>query len=347
MACREARGADDVDVVFEGHLGRLVGCLEHGADVDVEAEVGEGRGDDLEAAVVAVLTHLRHEHPRAAACLLQEGRGPLLQALDHVAVSVLGGVDTGDHPGRRHVAAEDLLHGVAHLADRGAKPHGLDGGFEEVSALFSHLRDILQGLFDSGAVAFALDVLKLCDLLVAHCAGDFQDFPRRLILHAVLVHTDDDVLALVDPGLAARRRLLDAQLRHARLDGLGHAAEGLDLVHDLAGLADDGAREGLDEVGASQGIHHVADLGLFLDDDLRVAGNPGREVRREVGGLVQGVRVQRLGAAQGRRERLEGRADHVVVWVLLREAPAGSLAVGPQDGGAGVLRVELADRLVP
>ena len=91
----------------------------------------------------------------------------------------------------------------------------------------------------------------------------------------------------------------------------------------------------------------MADLGLFLNDDLGVAGDAGREVRWQADGLVKGVGVQRLRAAQGRREGLEGRADDVVVGVLLREAPAGGLAVGPQDGGAGVLRAEFADRLVP
>jgi len=91
----------------------------------------------------------------------------------------------------------------------------------------------------------------------------------------------------------------------------------------------------------------VADLGLLLDDDLGVAGDAGREVRRQTDRLVQGVGVQGLRPAQGRREGLERRADHVVVGVLLREAPSGGLAVGPQDRGAGVLRAELADRLVP
>jgi len=202
-------------------------------------------------------------------------------------------------------------------------------------ALLGHRGDVLEGLLHGGLVALGLGCLDPGDLLVADRAGHLERLNGRFFLHPVLVDADDDILALVDAGLAACRRLLDAELRHARLDGAGHAAEGLDLVHDFLGLADDGACEGLDVVGASQGVHHVADLGLFLDDDLGIAGNAGREIRRQADGLVQGVGVQRLGSAQGRRERLEGCADHIVVGILLREAPAGGLAVSAQDGGAG------------
>ena len=45
---------------------------EQRADVDVEAEVGEGRGDDLLAAVVAVLAHLGDQDARAAAFVVLE-----------------------------------------------------------------------------------------------------------------------------------------------------------------------------------------------------------------------------------------------------------------------------------
>ena len=61
------RDADDVDVVVDRLLGRLAGRLEQGADVDVEAEVGEGGGDHLLAAVVAVLAHLGDQDARPPA----------------------------------------------------------------------------------------------------------------------------------------------------------------------------------------------------------------------------------------------------------------------------------------
>ena len=68
--------ADDVDVVLDGVAGRLGRRLEQRADVDVEAEVGEGGGDDLGAPVVAVLAHLDHEHAGPAALAPRRRRRP-------------------------------------------------------------------------------------------------------------------------------------------------------------------------------------------------------------------------------------------------------------------------------
>jgi len=51
--------------------------------------------------------------------------------------------------------------------------------------------------------------------------------------------------------------------------------------------------------------------------------------------------VQRLGAAQHCRQRLEGGADHVVVRLLRRERHAGRLRVRAQRQADGLLRPEL------
>ena len=48
------------------------GRREERADIDVEAEIGEGGGDHLLAAVVAVLAHLGDEDARAAAVVALE-----------------------------------------------------------------------------------------------------------------------------------------------------------------------------------------------------------------------------------------------------------------------------------
>ena len=75
VAAGQARGADDVDVVVDRHLRRFARRLEERPDVDVEAEVGEGRGDDAGAAVVAVLSQLDDQDARPAAIVLDEGGG--------------------------------------------------------------------------------------------------------------------------------------------------------------------------------------------------------------------------------------------------------------------------------
>jgi hypothetical protein len=75
------------------------------------------------------------------------------------------------------------------------------------------------------------------DLRFAHGGVvHFQDVHRRLLLEAEFVEADDRLLAGVDLRLAAGRGLLDAQLRDAGLDGLGHAAHLLDFRDDGAGF---------------------------------------------------------------------------------------------------------------
>ena len=58
--------------------------------------------------------------------------------------------------------------------------------------------------------------------------------------------------------------------------------------------------ECLHHVRAAPGVRHVGDLGLLLQDQLRVAGNAGTELRRQTQGLVEGVGVQGLKNRQGR-----------------------------------------------
>ena len=64
VAARQGRDAEHVHVVLHGHARRLARRLEQRPDVDVEAEIGKRRGDDLRAAVVAVLAQLGHEDAR-------------------------------------------------------------------------------------------------------------------------------------------------------------------------------------------------------------------------------------------------------------------------------------------
>ena len=63
----QRRHAHRMHVVLDGLARALLRRLEQRADVDVEAEIGEGGGDHLLAAVVAVLAHLGDQDARAAA----------------------------------------------------------------------------------------------------------------------------------------------------------------------------------------------------------------------------------------------------------------------------------------
>ena len=96
-----ARHADDVHVVLDRVAGRLVGRLEQRADVDVEAEVGERGGDDLGAAVVAVLAQLHDQHARAAALVLGERVDLAPDAREALVALVGGAVHAADAADRR------------------------------------------------------------------------------------------------------------------------------------------------------------------------------------------------------------------------------------------------------
>ena len=72
VAGGERADADHVDVVLDRLARRLLGRLEQGADVDVEADVGERGRDHLGAAVVAVLAELGDQQARPAALGLGE-----------------------------------------------------------------------------------------------------------------------------------------------------------------------------------------------------------------------------------------------------------------------------------
>ena len=96
-----------MDVVLDRLARAFLGGLEQRADVDVEAEVGEGGGDDLGAAVVAVLAELGDHHARAAALGLGERGDLVLQLLPAFGAVVGGGVDAGDLLRVGAVAAPD------------------------------------------------------------------------------------------------------------------------------------------------------------------------------------------------------------------------------------------------
>ena len=85
----------------------------------------------------------------------------------------------------------------------------------------------------------------------------------------------------------------------------------------------------------------------MLEIELGVAGDPGREISRQGDGLIQGVGMQRLGVPQGGSHGLDAGAGHVVVRILLGEAPAGGLGVGAQGQRLRILRIELLDDLGP
>ena len=94
VAGRLARDADDVHVVLDRIARGFFRRLEQRTDVDVEAEIGEGRRDHLGAAVVTVLAQLRDEDARPASFVLGEVVDLLADALELLVVGVRTAVHT-------------------------------------------------------------------------------------------------------------------------------------------------------------------------------------------------------------------------------------------------------------
>ena len=153
--------------------------------------------------------------------------------------------------------------------------------------------------------------LRLADRVIV----DVEDLDRVLGFLAVSVDPDDHVLAAIDARRAGGGGFLDHRLGPAGRDRIGHAALGIDALDDLPGFVDQALRQALDIIAAAQRIDDLGHPGLFLDDDLRVAGDPRGEVGRQRDRLVERVGVERLRPAQHRRHRLDRGADDVVVGV--------------------------------
>src|SRR5213592_3115267 len=227
VAARLGRDADHVHVVLDRLARDLLGRLEEHAHVDVEAQVGEGGGDHLGAAVVAVLADLGDQHAGAPPVLAGEALDFRAQRLPFLVVGELAAVDAGDGADLGVIVAPDLLDRARDLAHRGTRAGGVDREREEVPlARLGGAGERVEGRARPGRVARLADALEPRDLGQAH-GGDVDG---RLLGQLELVHPDDHVLAPVDARLAARGRLLDAELGHPRLDRLRHAAHRLDLL---------------------------------------------------------------------------------------------------------------------
>ena len=227
-------------------------------------------------------------------------------------------------------------------------PSSDDPGARARRTAVGGVRERLEGAAYVVVVALRAQPLELGDLLAVDVVVvDLEDVELVLGGEPVGVDADDLLRAGVDPGLGARRGLLDAHLRDALLDGLGHAARLLGLLDVRPGPLGEVVGEPLHVVGAGPRVDGARGAALLLEQQLGVAGDARREVGRQRDRLVEGVGVQRLGVALGRGHRLDAGALHVVEDVLGGQRPARGLAVRAQAERLGVLRVEVAHQPRP
>ena len=199
----------DVDVVLDRLPRGLLRRLEQRADVDVEAEVGEAGGDDLGAAVVAVLAELGDHDPRPAALVGGEGVDLGLEARPRAhrrrtrrrrrrtRSRSARGSGRRPSPARRRSRRRSRAARVACTASASRLPAPLCAA--AVSAA--------SAAVDRGGVARGADGGEARQLRLAHRGVvDLAGVERVLVRQPVLVDADDDVVAAVDPRLLLGRR---------------------------------------------------------------------------------------------------------------------------------------------
>ena len=140
---------------------------------------------------------------------------------------------------------------------------------------------------------------------------------------------------------------LDPALGHAGGDRPGHAAHGIDLFDQLPGLFRHLRGQAFDIVAARQRIDDIRHAGFFLQDQLGVARDAGRKIRRQRDGFVEGVRVQTLRVTAHGRQRFEARARDIVERILLRQTPARRLRVRAERARLRVLWIKPTDHFRP
>ena len=348
MARRLAADAHDMHVIVHRILRGLFRRLEQRSHIDVKADIGKGGGDHLGAAVMPVLPHLDDQHPGATPLLGGEsldrglnGRKPCITLIGRT-------IDTGQRFHLGAMAAENLFHAHADLSHGCTRAGGLDRRLQQIAALGGAALHLGQRGLTGGLVPRGTDTLQTRHLADPHGGVvDVQNVDRIFLVLAIFVDANDHLGAPVDPRLPRRRRLFDPQLGHSCRNSLGHAAHCLDLLDQGPGLLGKLMGQAFDIVTTRQRIDHVGDSGFLLQDQLRVARDPGGEFGGQGNRLVQRVGVQRLGAPQHGRHRLIGGADHVVIGILLLQTHAGGLAMGSQHRGLRVLRLELGHDAVP
>ena len=259
-------------------------------------KVREGRGDDLLAAVVSVLPHLGDEDARLAAVVLGEGRRQPPHALDRLAApAACARIDTGHElrPGR--VAPPGLFERGRDLADGRPGAGRLDRQIEEVGPAPRPLGQRPQRGPDGQGVTPGAQFGEPGDLGAADRAVvDPQGLERRLGQGPEAVDPDDGLLARVDPGLGAGRRLLDPPFGQAGLDGPGHAAQAFDLLDMAHGPRREVGGQAFHIGGAAPRVDVMRRSGLVLQHELRIAGDAGGKIGRQGQRLVERVRMKTI-----------------------------------------------------
>jgi hypothetical protein len=196
------------------------------------------------------------------------------------ALTEPGCVDPSHLSNFRLVTAKDLLQGITHLTHSSLGARRGDRQLQQISLTRSRgLGQRSERRFESHAVALATQLGKPTNLCFADGAiVDFEDLDSFLALQNILVDTDNRLNARVDVGLGPSRSLFNPYLGDPGFDRLGHAPELLALIDVGPSPVRQLVGQAFDEVTTAPRINHHVGVRFLLEEELCVAGDPGREV---------------------------------------------------------------------
>src|SRR5580704_1985754 len=123
MSTRQRTHPEHVDIVINRFLRGFLRRLEQRPDIDIEADISEGRGYHLLAAVVPVLPQLGYQNTRPATFSLDESLDQSANLHDGAhRLPHLFGINAARQLRRRLEAAIDFFKCETYLAHRSLQP---------------------------------------------------------------------------------------------------------------------------------------------------------------------------------------------------------------------------------
>ena len=127
MPSRLGRHPDHMNVVLNRPARRFLRCLKHRPDIDIEANVGERRGNHLGATVMTVLAQLNDKHAWPAPLFFSKLGNVATDLLESLVALVSRSIDARDRSYLRPVAGEFFFQRVGNFADCRPRSAGVHG----------------------------------------------------------------------------------------------------------------------------------------------------------------------------------------------------------------------------